>query len=288
MKVSIIGLGKMGSALARRLMLANFDLTVYNRTAAKMQPFVEAGAKAANSLQVAVENQDVVITSLLDDVAVLETVKHFIPFVARGAIHLGTSTILPDTSKEVYELHNKHGSVYVAGNVLGVPKAADRGELTSVIAGDEAAVKQCESIFAAYSDKTLVVGQLPYQANVMKICMNYMLVSAIETMGELYTYAERSGVDGALLQIWLHSVYVHPAFKLYVDKIKNRDFDDVNFDVKGGDKDITLFQKAFSDLGIVPDVANVIKNKFTIAKANGLVDKDWSAITEITRLLANI
>ncbi|MDR3477237.1 MAG: NAD(P)-dependent oxidoreductase [Gammaproteobacteria bacterium] len=288
MKISMIGLGKMGSALARRLMLAKFDLIVYNRTASKMTPFVEAGIACANSLQEAVENRDIVITSLLDDQAVLQTVDGFVNFLKPGAIHLGTSTILPDTSKQLLDMHHQKNSIYVVGNVLGVPKAADRGELTSVVAGEEKAVDQCQPIFSAYSTKTLVVGDVPYQANVVKVCMNYMLISAIETMGELYAFAEKSDLDANIIHAWFHSVYAHPAFKLYVDKIKDRDFDNVNFDLKGGNKDVTLFQKALSDVGIVPDIANVIKNKFTIAKVNGLAEKDWSAITEVTRLLANM
>lgn len=288
MKITLIGLGKMGSVLAERLLAAHFDLTVFNRTQEKMKPLVQKGAKGARTIEEAVKEAQVVISCLLDDHAVLETAQHFIPLLKADTIHLGTSTILPETSKQLEQLHQAHGSIYLAGNVLGVPKAAARGELTTIVAGSTAAIEQCNPLLSAYSSKIIQVGTRPFQANVVKICMNYMLVSAIETMGELYTFAEKSEVDCTMLNGMFHSIYAHPAFKLYVDKIKERNFNDVNFDMKGGFKDISLFQHALTQVGVVPDVANVIKDKFITALAHHMDDKDWSAVTEITRLQANI
>ncbi len=288
MKITVIGLGKMGSVLVKRLLQANFQVTVFNRTAEKMQASIQAGASGAATLKDAVENAEVVITSLFDDSVVSQVVAGFVDFLPAGAIHIGTSTILPETSKKLFDLHQSKGSIYLAGNVLGVPKAAERGELTSIVAGDKAAIEQCQSIFMAYSTKLIVAGVHPYQANVVKICMNYMLATAIEAMGELYTFAEKNAVDLELINSMFHSIFGHPAFKLYVDKIKDRDFSNVNFDLKGGFKDISLFQQAFANVFVVPDIINVIKDKFVIAMAHNMQDKDWSAVTEITRKQANI
>ncbi|HHT0591816.1 TPA: NAD(P)-dependent oxidoreductase [Legionella anisa] len=288
MKITLIGLGKMGSVLAKRLLAAGFNLTVFNRTAEKMIPLVKAGAKSADTIEEAVKDAKIIITCLLDDRAVLETAKSFIPMLRPQAIHVGTSTILPETSKILNELHKKHGSTYIAANVLGVPKVAARGELTTLVAGPKEIIEQCNPVFSAYSIKVISVGSQPFQANVIKICMNYFLVTAIEAMGELYAFAEKSEADASILNTLFHSVFAHPAFQLYVDKIKERDFDDVNFDMKGGLKDLNLFQQAFAQVGVVPDIANIIKDKFIIALAHHMENKDWSGITEITRLQSNI
>lgn len=288
MKITLIGLGKMGSVLAERLLAANFDLTVFNRTKEKMVPLIEAGAKGAETLEDAVKEAKIIITCLLDDHAVLETTQNFVHYLSPHAIHVGTSTILPETSKKLFDLHQKHGSAYIAANVLGVPKAAARGELTTIVAGSEDVIEQCKPIFASYSTKVIPVGTQPFQANVIKICMNYFLVTAIETMGELYTFAEKSQINPSILNTLFHTVFAHPAFQLYVDKINQRDFDDVNFDIKGGFKDLNLFQQAFANVGVVPEIANIIKDKFIIALAHHMEHKDWSAITEITRLQANL
>jgi 3-hydroxyisobutyrate dehydrogenase-like beta-hydroxyacid dehydrogenase len=288
MKITLIGLGKMGSVLGQRLLAAKFDLTVFNRTAEKMKPLIDAGAKGAKTIEEAVKEAQIVVTCLLDDNAVLESVAHFAPLLRAKTIHLGTSTILPETSKKLTEIHRRHGNIYVAGNILGVPKAAARGELTTFVAGSDHAIQQCKPIFDAYSSKVVTVGSHPFQANVMKICMNYMLISAIETMGELYAFAEKSEIDTSMLNTMFHSIYAHPAFKLYVDKIKGRDFDNVNFDMNGGYKDVSLFQQAFANVGVVPDIANVVRDKFIVALAHQMNEKDWSAITDITRRQANI
>lgn len=288
MRITLIGLGKMGSALAKRILLSKLDLTVFNRTKEKMQPIVQAGARAANSLEEAVKNADVIITSLLDDRAVLQTVSAFIDFMPKGAIHVGTSTIMPETSKQLSLLHEKHQQIYIGGNVLGVPKVAEKGELTTIAAGNAGAIQQCENIFKSYSATIVNVGNEAYQANVFKICTNYLLVSAIETIGELYTFAEKSNLSKDILQKFFHIVFAHPAYKLYVDKIKERNFDDVNFELTGGMKDIKLFQQAFAQVGVVPGIANILKDKFIIALAHQLGAKDWSAVTEVTRLEANI
>lgn len=290
-KIALIGLGKMGTILAKKILDAKFDLTVYNRTEQKMQPLLALGAKVATSAREAVIDADVVLTSLFDDKSVLDIVMDkdgILASLKPGAIHIGTSTILPRTSKKLTELHNEKNTIYIAGNVLGIPKVAEKGELTSIVAGDMEAINFCEPIFNAYSNKILNVGQEPYKANVMKICTNYLLATAIECMGELYTFAEKNELDAEYINGMLHSVFAHPAFKLYADKIKERDFEDVNFDLKGGIKDLNLFQQAYADVHVVPDIANIITNKFIIALAYGMEQKDWSAVTDITRLLAGL
>ena len=290
-KVTFIGLGKMGSILAKRILQAGFDLTVYNRTESKMLPLIEAGAKGAHSAQEAVQEADVVVTCLLDDHAVFDMVKGdagFITSLKPNAIHIGTSTILPSTSKTLSYLHQTNSNVYLAGNVLGIPKVAERGELTSIVAGHAEAIAICMPLFQTYSAKIINVGESPFKANVMKICSNYLLATVIEAVGEIYTFAEKSELENEIIQAFLHQVFAHPAYKLYVDKIKERNFDDVNFELSGGFKDLHLFQQAFTDVRVVPHIANIIKDKLLIAMAHGMEHKDWSAVTEITRLEAGL
>jgi 3-hydroxyisobutyrate dehydrogenase-like beta-hydroxyacid dehydrogenase len=286
-KITFIGLGKMGATIANKLLQNKFELTVYNRTGSKMLPLIDAGAKGVNSLQEAVKNADIIMTCVLDDKAILEIVADMLDSIKPGAIHIGISTIMPQTSKKLLELHQHHGSTYLAVNVLGIPKAAERGALTTIVAGDTNAINNCTPIFNTYSTKILNVGDSPYQANVMKICCNYFLVTAIESMGELYTFAEKSELNAEFLAEFFHEVFAHSAFKLYVDKIKERNFE-ANFELSGGFKDINLFQQAFTDVYVSPDIANVVKNKFTIAMAKGMAHQDWSAITEITRIQAGL
>ena len=287
-KITLIGLGKMGSALAKRILHAGFPLTVYNRTIEKIAPISELGAVAATSLQDAVSDADIVITSLLDDQAVLGITDGILAFLKTGAIHIGTSTILPKTAILLAELHQQRNCFYIAAPVLGVPKVANAGQLMTLCAGPQQQIEQVQSILESFSAQVLNLGEKVASANVLKICMNYSVVSAIELISELYAFAEKSGVETAIIQEALHHIYAHPGIKLYIDKIHDRDFDQVNFDMRGGNKDIALFQQAFTEAGVIPDIANAIKGKFTQALAQGMENKDWSAVSEIVRSRAGL
>lgn len=101
LSVSCIGLGRMGSGMAANIQKAGFPLTVYNRTAEKTKRFVAAGATTAGSPREAAAAADIVVTNLMDDASVLDTVMGVNGILAGmrpGAIHLGTSTISPTSA----------------------------------------------------------------------------------------------------------------------------------------------------------------------------------------------
>jgi 3-hydroxyisobutyrate dehydrogenase-like beta-hydroxyacid dehydrogenase len=288
LKISLIGLGNMGSAIGEQLLAENFKLSVYNRTPAKANRLVALGATFAPSLADACTNANIVITALFDDAAVLETTRAIIKSLTKGAIHIGTSTILPDTAKELTKLHDTSGSTYIGGAILGVPPTLKAKSATTLAAGPQAILKVCEPVFKAYSARIIEVGDDAYLSNVMKICANYLLVTSLNCMGELYTFAEKSGLATAHIQSFLHSVFAHKSFTLYADKILNRNFDQVNFSLAGGYKDASLFAEAFNGAGLEASLVNLIKEKFASACATSLSNQDWSAVTEITRKLAGL
>ncbi len=284
--VSLIGLGHMGQAIGQRIINAGYSLTVYNRTAAKAQSLIELGAKAAAGIGEAVTHADIVLSCLLDDKAALEVTTEpggIIDNMAANAIHVSTATILPNTAAILAEKHRQHGSHYVSAAVLGVPKVALKGGLTCFCASDESLFHRYEPLLTTFSKTINYLGNNAKAPLVMKICMNTSLITALELISELYAFAEKSGLDPDMVQNGLHQIYGHPAFKLYIDKIRNRDFDDVNFNMAGGLKDVTIFQQAFTEAGVEPKIANLIKDRFTTAMDSGLHDKDWSAMSEIVR-----
>lgn len=282
-KITFIGLGKMGTAMATKLLQAGFPLTVYNRTADKALPLEKLGAKIAVSLDNAVSGADVVFTSLIDDQALLSIAETILPQLKVGTIHVSTATILPKTASALEKLHQEKNCIYIASPVLGIPKAVLSNTATTICAGDQSAVEKIKPLLDSYSAHVINLGDQVAHANILKICLNYTVITAIELISELYAFAEKSGLDTAIVQEALHHVYAHPAVKNYIDKIHARDFDQVNFGMQGGNKDINLFQEAFIDVGVTPDIANVIRGKFTQALATGMAEQDWSAISEIIR-----
>ncbi|KTD65068.1 NAD(P)-dependent oxidoreductase [Legionella shakespearei] len=283
MNVTFIGLGKMGSAMVERLLQSGYDVTVYNRTASKALPLVKLGAKYADSVGLAVKEADVVMSCLLNDQAVLEMVNEAVKHMKSKALHVCLSTILPDTSVILEQLHESNNTQFVSAVVLGIPKVVQKGAATAFCAGSEQNVETVLPLLKTFSTDVIPLGDNIKAANIMKICLNYSLATALELISELYTFAEKSGLDSEVIKMGLHQIYGHPAFKLYIDKIHERNFDDVNFDMKGGNKDITIFQEAFARVGVVPELGNIVKSRFISALSHGMENKDWSAIYEIVR-----
>lgn len=283
MNITFIGLGRMGKAMVRRLLQANYNVTVFNRTFSKQEEMANLGAKTSQSIAQAVANADVVLSCLLDDNAVLSVSREMLPHLKPNVIHMSLATILPDTAKLLQQMHTEKGAIYVSGVVLGVPTVADKGGLTAFYAGQVSDHEKIEAVLKTFSAHVIYLGEDIHASNVMKICLNYSLVTAIELISEVYAFAEKSGLDTVIVQQALHEIYGHPAFKRYIDKIHDRNFDDVNFNMLGGNKDVALFQEAFSKVGVAPELANVAKSRFTDALAQGMQEKDWSAIYEIIR-----
>src|SRR3990167_8666557 len=150
-KIALIGLGKMGSAIAEKLLEAGLALVVFNRTQNKTEPLQKMGAQVADSIQSAVSDADIVFTSVIDDEALLSVSKEILAHAKKGAIHVSTSTILPNTAKELEAMHEDAGCIYIASPVLGIPKAVRAKKATTFCSGNQTAIKKIIPLLETYS-----------------------------------------------------------------------------------------------------------------------------------------
>jgi len=293
MIVALIGLGNMGSNIARCILKAGFELTVWNRTTSKMRPLVEQGAKQAASAKEATSSADVVVTSLMDDQSILdnlETENGILAGLRPGAVHVCMTTISPRCADELEQIHKKHGSFYVAGPVSGRPEAAANGQLISYLAGAAAAVEEVRPVCKAYSKQIIVISERPRMANVMKLAINYNVISAIEVMSETYVFAEKCGLPLEHLrdfyqQLW----FTHPAAQLYAEKIRKRDFAGRGgFVMAGGLKDVRLMLSTAAQVGAKLDVGELVERNLSMGVDAGMGEQDWSSIHELARKKAGL
>ncbi len=290
-RVSVIGLGRMGTGMARNILKAGFPLTVYNRTPAKMQPLIDQGATGAPSARAAAATADVVLTSLMDDQSVLDAVsgEHgVLAGLKAGAVHIGTTTVSPSCATRLAELHAAHGSHYVAAPVAGRPDAAEAGQLLTFVAGDPAVIARCARLFEAYSQRQIDLGTEHRKANSMKLVFNYAIVSLVELMGQMYAFAERSGIDLQIVNLLLAGMLAPPGLKDYASRIRNREFEPAGFELVAGLKDVNLILQASTETRVALPYAGIVRDKLLEALAHGMAHKDWSAVYEITRLNAGL
>ena len=292
-KVAFIGLGTIGSSIAKCLRKADFNLTVWNRTAAKMTPLVEQGAKPATSAKEAASGADVVITCLMDDQSVLDTLhgdQGILAGLRPGAVHVCLTTISPRCADELEQIHKKHGSFYVSGPVIGPPQAAAAGQLGTYLAGDPVAIEKVTPLCTAYCKQVIVISDRPSVASCMKLAINYNVVSTIELIGETYVFAEKCGIPLEYLRDFYQQMwFAHPGAKMYAEKLRARDFAGRGgFVMKAGLKDVRLMLSAADANGIALETGRIIERKLKKGIEAGMEDTDWSAFYEITRREAGL
>jgi 3-hydroxyisobutyrate dehydrogenase-like beta-hydroxyacid dehydrogenase len=282
MKIGFIGLGQMGSPIARNLIKAGHELTAYNRTRSKAE---RLGVKVANTPADAARDAEVVITMLADDDAVQEVVSGadgLANTLRPGAIHVSMSTISVALSQQLAEEHSEHKQGYVAAPVFGRPQAAEEAKLFVVVAGKPEALKKCEPLFAAVGQRTFPMGDAPEEANVVKLSGNFMIASVIECLGEALSLVRKYNVDPQkYLEMLTSTLFAAPVYKTYGDLIVNEKFEPAGFRLKLGLKDVRLAMAAAEAQAVPMPVASVIRDHALEGVANGMGDKDWSSLAQV-------
>jgi 3-hydroxyisobutyrate dehydrogenase-like beta-hydroxyacid dehydrogenase len=284
--VAFIGLGKMGSAMAAHVLDAGFELTLYNRTAAKAEPLVARGARPAPSPRQAAAAADAVVTNLMDDAsvrAVTDGAEGLLAGLRPGSIHVGTTTNSPALATELARSHTARGCHYLAAPVLGRPDAAAARKLVTLAAGSAEALERCKPLLESWSAAVTEFGDDPAVASSAKLCLNYFVVSLIDVIGEVFALADKSGVETEKINGFFQMMLAHPGLKAYAARIAERDFRDVGFELAGGLKDGNLILDAARAAGVSLGHAEVVCDKFREAVASGMGSEDWAAVTEITR-----
>jgi 3-hydroxyisobutyrate dehydrogenase-like beta-hydroxyacid dehydrogenase len=285
--VAAIGLGRMGSGIARNIQKSGCRLTVYNRTAEKAQPLVAAGATLAHTPFEAAASAEFVITNLMDDASVLGAVtgpEGILAGMRTGAVHIGTTTISPGLSTRLAGMHGVQGSHYIAGPVAGRPDAAAAGRLFSFLGGQPEAIERSRPVIEAYAPQMFILGEDPAVAMSMKLASNFFIAALLDLIGQMYVFAERRGVDPAFITGLFKNFM--PASQEYLERISARRFDDPGFTLDGGLKDVGLVLEAAGEVKVPLPYASMVRDKVLAAQARGMGQLDWSCLTEIARLNA--
>jgi 3-hydroxyisobutyrate dehydrogenase-like beta-hydroxyacid dehydrogenase len=118
----------------------------------------------------------------------------------------------------------------------------------------------------------------------MKLVVNFFGASVLELIGEVFVFAEKRDLNPAVLGGILKTMFHHPALPEYVEKIRTRNFDnDIGFTLDGGLKDIRLILEAAAEVRVPLPCASLLRDKMIAAQAHGMGQRDWSALTEVSR-----
>jgi 3-hydroxyisobutyrate dehydrogenase-like beta-hydroxyacid dehydrogenase len=290
MKIGFIGLGQMGAAMARNLLKAGHEVTVWNRSPGKADALVADGASRAATPADAAAGE-VVHTMLADDRAV-EAVTFGdggILSASRPTIHVSHSTISAALAERLAKAHADQGGTLVSAPVFGRPAAAEAAKLFVVAAGPADALSICQPLFDAVGQKSFMVGDHAPAANLVKLCGNFLILSAVEALAEAMTLAEKGGVPKAkLLEVLTGSLFGSPIYQVYGDILVKDAYRPAGFTAPLGLKDMNLVSQAATDARVPMPVLAVLRDHLLSTIAREGEDIDWSAIGRIVAADAGV
>ncbi len=279
MKIAFLGLGKMGSPVARRLLAAGHEVTVWNRTPGRAQALAAEGARVADTPAQAARAGDAVLTMLFDDAAnqdVLFGPEGVLEALPPGALHISMSTISVALSERLTDEHARRGQPFVAAPVFGRPNVAQEGRLWIVVAGAEAAIAQARPLFEPLSRGVSVVGSEPRQAHALKLGGNFLISAMIHSLGESFVYAASQGIEPETFLQAVNSALFQSPFYLAYGTVMLHPPLQPGATVALGAKDLGLLRQAAASRHTCLSLADNLAEIFTQAAQAGLSSEDWA------------
>jgi 3-hydroxyisobutyrate dehydrogenase len=282
MNITFLGTGIMGAPMARHLVDAGHDVTVWNRSAEKARPLGEHGASVAEDPAAAMAGAEIVVTMLTDGPAVEDVMREAAPAAPEGAVWWQASTVGISANEALAALAEDHGLAYVDAPVLGTKGPAEAGELVVLASGPDAALDRLAPLFDAVGSKTIRLGAAGGGTR-FKLVMNHWVLAVTDAIAETLAFAE--GVD------------LDPAS--FLDAIEGGNLDigyahlkgpgmiagelPVAFPLKHALKDAELILEAADRHDVDLGLAVAVRDRFARAADDGHADDDMGMVIAATR-----
>ncbi|MCB0629590.1 MAG: NAD(P)-dependent oxidoreductase [Saprospiraceae bacterium] len=277
-KVSLIGLGIMGSRMAKNLLKNGVQLTVYNRSEESMAPLQKLGARAATSYREAVTDADIVITMLARPEAVEAVIlEDALTAMTAGSLWVDCSTVSPAFSKRSAEAAAKYGIRFLDAPVAGTLPQAEQAELVFFVGGRQEDLQPAEQFFQYMGQKILHIGGHS-KGSSFKMLVNAMLAQSMVAFAETLLLGEKMGLDKTFLLNILPNLAVSAPFtKAKAEMIRSGQYN-VMFPLELMHKDLHLVTLTAYQHGQPLFLANLAKELFAGAEAAGLGREDFAAV----------
>ncbi len=287
-KIGFIGLGLMGSGMSMNLVKAGFPVTVWNRTASKMETLIEAGAKGAGSPKEVAENSDIVVSIVTDSQDVEEVIlgpEGAIHGARSGAVVIDMSTISPSVTRLIAEELGEKGVRMLDGPVSGGAIGARDGTLSIMVGGENETFQECLPIFEAMGRTVTHVGGNG-MGQTVKLVNQILVGTTMLGVAEALMFAKKSGVDlekchaavsGGAAGSW--QLTNNGARLLKGDH-------EPGFKVKDYLKDLRLIMEAAADVNMPLVGTSVVHQMFRSLEAEGLTQKGTQAVILAVEKLA--
>jgi 3-hydroxyisobutyrate dehydrogenase/2-hydroxy-3-oxopropionate reductase len=286
-RIGFVGLGRMGTPIARNLAAAGFPLTLWNRGRAAADALAaDIPAGVAESPAAVARASDVVMTMVSDDAAV-ESVylgeQGLASGIRPGAAAVDLSTVAPATSRRLADALHRHGAVFVDAPVSGSTAAAASRSLIVMAGGADAAVEQVRPVLESIASAVHHLGPVGSGA-AMKLAVNAIVYGLMGALAEGLVLAERAGIDRlAAYEVIASSAVAAPVVHYRREVFERPDEGQVSFRLALGVKDLRLIVELAQQVGApMPQTARNLEI-LDSAATGGFADWDLAGVAEWLR-----
>jgi 3-hydroxyisobutyrate dehydrogenase-like beta-hydroxyacid dehydrogenase len=276
--IGLIGLGHMGKAVSRRLLVAGYPLTLYNRTPSKLAQFIQQGAEKAATPAELAQKCDVVITIVSDDDA-LEAVAlgggGIAEGVKEGGIVVDMSTLTAATLNRVDAALSERGAELLHAPILGGPMNVFMGSATITAGGGRETFHRILPLLEAISKPVFFVGPLE-KGSYMKLALNIMLTHFVTGLSSSLAFANKTGLDPELVLNTLIGA-ARPVVQRVGEKMLSGDRS-ATFYFRNLAKDQRYFLETAGEFGLALPTIEAAEKYFEQAVSEGWGDDDFTAI----------
>jgi 3-hydroxyisobutyrate dehydrogenase-like beta-hydroxyacid dehydrogenase len=287
-EIGFIGLGHMGTAMAANLAAAGRPVVAYVRRENQLTRLKDLGLRPTTDFGDLLDCE-LVISMLPDDDAV-----RYVVFGSKkdhpgglaaglmpGAIHLSMSTISTACASELAAAHAEGGQGYVAAPVFGNPDAAKARQLFIVAAGAPGDLVRCQPVFDCLGQRTFVVGEIPQEANLIKLLGNMMTATAIEMIAESVAVIRKRGLDPQpFIDIMTSTMFSGRAHRIYGEKVVRRTYA-AGFILPLVLKDVRLALAEAEKASTPMPSVGVVRDRLLTAIARGYDGLDWTVLGKV-------
>lgn len=278
MRVAVLGIGTMGAGIARSLMRAGIEVTVWNRHGEKAAPLASDGARVARSSVEAVGDADVVLTILFDEDAVASVADEFLPAMMPGAVWMQAATVGADGVRRLASKADAAGVTVIDAPMVGTKKPAEEGQLVVVASGERSILHRLAPVFEAIGSKTVIAGDEIGDASSLKLACNAWVAALTVATAQSLAICRTLGVDPA---IFLSTIDGGPSNTPYAQLkgglMLDSDFTP-SFAVNGIVKDLGLMIDAVEPAGMPTQVLKAVRGRFVAAAESGHDSDDIAAV----------
>jgi 3-hydroxyisobutyrate dehydrogenase-like beta-hydroxyacid dehydrogenase len=283
-KIGFIGLGLMGRPMAMNLLKAGHSLTIWNRTAARADELVAAGAVLAKTPRAVAEKSDVLI-SIVSDPQALESVlwgqegkqDGALGGLKKGSVYIDSSTVSPTLVKKISAACDERGVRFLDAPVTGGDWGAREGNLVFMIGGEAETLKEVEPILGVMGKKWFHLG--PNGAGqTIKLAMNAILALEVGAVAEAIGLVTRAGLAGEqLLEVLQASMGRSGLLDLKTPLMLKGDFKP-SFPLRLMHKDLGLALDLANQLGVALPTTAAVREVYNFVKGEAKEDVDYSAV----------